>query len=334
MKVAIVGAGIIGLYLAWKLAKRREEVTVFERKEKVGKECCSGLFSERILEFIPESEKLIRNKIDFCLIHFPKKTLRIGFSRKFLVINHFQLDELTANLAQEAGVKIILKNNIKEEDLELLEANFERIIGCDGANSIVRKSLNLAEPKIQLGIQGFIPKKDYSNTELPFMEVKVKKRTEFFSPYVETWPTDNGFIWKIPRGEEAEWGIMENPKTARKTFEDFLRKNNLKLENIKSAVIPQGLIFPLSFNSEITLCGDASGLTKPWSGGGVIWGLIAANLLLKNFPDFVKYEKEAKSFFWPKIAFSKIAKKTIYLLGFKTPWILPKNYRIEGDFLI
>jgi len=37
MKVAIVGAGICGLYLAWKLSEKGYSVTVFEKKEKIGK---------------------------------------------------------------------------------------------------------------------------------------------------------------------------------------------------------------------------------------------------------------------------------------------------------
>ena len=60
MKVAIIGAGICGLYLALKLSESGSEVTVFEKKEKIGKEVCSGLVSERILDFIPESQKLIQ----------------------------------------------------------------------------------------------------------------------------------------------------------------------------------------------------------------------------------------------------------------------------------
>jgi len=47
MKVAIVGGGTSGLYLAWKLSQKGEEVVVFEKKKKIGKEVCSGLFSER-----------------------------------------------------------------------------------------------------------------------------------------------------------------------------------------------------------------------------------------------------------------------------------------------
>ena len=286
-------------------------MTLFERKKEIGKKTCSGLFSKRILDFIPESRGLIQNEIGFVLIHFPKKTLKVNFSKKFLVISHFELDKLAFGLAKKSGANIVLSHNLTRDSFAGLEG-FERVIGCDGANSVVREELGLGRPSFRLAIQGFIQKRDNSD-------------------FVETWPVRNGFIWKIPRGKEIEYGIIGNLSEARKAIEEFLEKKNLHLERVGSAIVPQGLIIPK--NQKITLVGDAAGLTKPWSGGGVVWGLIAADILLKNFPDFKKYQKEARRFFLPKIVFSKIAKNLVYFFGFRFPWIFPKEIKIEGDFL-
>ena len=307
MKLAIVGAGINGLYLAWKLSERGHQVAVFERKEKIGKEACSGLFSERILDFIPESRKLIQNQIDSVLIHFPRRTLRIKFSRKFLIMSHFELDNLAAVLAKNAGAEIFLNNPIKE-----IPQGFDRVIGCDGAVSVIRKNLGLSEPKFRMGVLGFVQKPDSSS-------------------FVETWPIKNGFIWKIPRGGETEYGAIGNPKEVKDIFYNFLKKNNLQIERETAALVPQDLI--VSLNDSVALCGDAAGLCKPWSGGGVIWGIIAANLLLKNFPDFLKYKNNLKRFFGPRIFFSRLATCAAYFFGFNFPWIFPKNIKIESDFL-
>jgi digeranylgeranylglycerophospholipid reductase len=311
-KTAIIGAGINGLYLAWQLAQKNHPVFVFEKKAEIGKQACSGLFSEKILEFIPESKQLIENKIDFVLIHFPGKTLKINFKTNFLVMNHFKLDQLVGQLAEQAGAKIYLKKSINNLT-ELTE--FDRIIGCDGADSLVSQSLNLAKQKFLLAVQGFVDQENRSN-------------------YVETWPVKNGFIWKIPRGKQIEWGIMTKPEQAKLVFNNFLKKRNIILKETKAALVPEKFNFLYLKNPKITVCGDAAGLVKPWSGGGVIWGLIAAEQLLKNFPDFLKYHKALKKFFLLKIIFSKIAVKLVYFFGFNFAWLLPKKFKINNDFLI
>ncbi len=329
MRVAIIGGGISGLYLAWKLSEKKHDITVFERKKEISNNACSGLFSQRILEFIPESSKLIQNRIDHVLLHFPKKTVKVKFSRDFFVMSHSELDRLVAGLAHRAGAKIILNSNISSVPKE-----YDRVIGCDGANSFVRKSLRLSEPKYRLGILGFLDNPCSEN-------------------YVETWPCKNGFtpleitgqkkkdkknksltgfIWKIPRGKETEYGILANPREAKILLDEFLNKNKIILKRIESKIVPQGFIIPS--DPLITLCGDAIGLTKSWSGGGVIWGLTAAGILLKAFPDFLKYKKAMRRFFIPKIILSKVAVKSVYFLGFKMPWFLLKKIRMESDFLV
>jgi len=307
-KVAIIGAGICGLYLAQKLSQKGFDITVFEKKQKIGKHACSGLFSQKILNFIPESKRIIQNRIKYALLHFPKKTIRLDFSKDFLVMEHYKLDELVADLIDKEKVKIVLGKRI-----DSFPEGFDRIIGCDGVHSQTRKLLGIKDCDYRIGIQGFVDKED-------------------FSDFVEIWATKNGFIWKIPRGERIEYGIIENVREAKPLFDQFLEKNNIQVKEIISAFIPQG--FKLSSNDKITLCGDAAGLTKPWSGGGVIWGLIAADILLKNFPNLVKYKVSLERFFVFRIFLLKIVTKIVYFIGFYFSFLIPKRVKIENDFLI
>ncbi len=306
IKTAIIGGGISGLYLAWKLSEKGHDITLFEKEKDIGQnKACSGLFSKRILEYIPQSEKLIQNRINFVEINFPRKKIKVNFSKQFLVMDHSQLDKLVFGLIKKAEIKFGYNINFIPE-------GFDRIIGCDGANSFVRKSLNVPDPQYRIGILGFTEKQ--SNQD-----------------YVEVWPVKKGFIWEIPRGKETEYGIMTEPKRATKELNNFIEKRNISLKRKNARLIPQG--FNIPDNTKITLVGDAAGMTKPWSGGGVVWSLTACNMLVKNFPDFKKYRREARRFFIPKIIFSKSATKIVYFFGFNFPWLLPSENKMESDFL-
>ncbi len=312
MKVAIIGAGTSGLYIAHKLAKKGHEVTVFEKNDSIGNKICSGLFSERILAFVPESEPLIQNRINSVLINFPRKSIEVSFSKQFLVMDHSKLDHLLSDLCRKVGVKIVLGNKVSN-----IPTDFDRVIGCDGAESVTRKQLGGKEPSLRLGIQGFVPLQTSETTQENF---------------VEAWPCKNGFLWKIPRGDKLEYGVITDINTAHRTFVDFVKEKNILVNNIKAKLVPQGLIIP--DNNKITLCGDAAGLTKPWSGGGVVWGFRAADILIENFPNFNSYRRKTKRFFIKKIIFSKIAVTLVYLVGFTIPWMLPKRAKMESDFLL
>ncbi|MBU2540004.1 NAD(P)-binding protein [Patescibacteria group bacterium] len=330
MKIAIIGAGISGLYLGWKLAKKGHDVTIFEKNTAIGNKVCSGLFSERILDFVPKSKNLVENEINSVLISFPKKQVKVIFSKRFLIMDHSKLDILLADIARSVGAKIILNHKVSE-----IPEGFDRIIGCDGAESHIRKTLKGKEPNLRLGIQGFVS--PHTITRESFVDDKTNQGSDSSfgvgvkDNIVEAWPCKNGFLWKISRKNSTEYGVITDLDKAHRAFSNFIKENNIPIKEVKAKIISQGLIIPK--NNKITLCGDAAGITKPWSGGGVIWGFRAADILLENFPDFKKYRRKANCFFIKKILISKIAIKIVYFLGFNIPWLLPKNNKIESDFL-
>jgi len=308
MKVAIVGCGITGAYLGWQLAEKGNDVTIFEKRDKIGKDVCSGLISERLWTFIPKNEKLIKNKVNYCRVNFPNKTITLKFKIPFIVLSHAEMDKYVAELAKKSGANIKLNSDIKE-----IPEGFDKVIGTGGALDTIRKNLKLKDPKTYTGLLCYVDEKDNSDV-------------------VDAWPIGDGFCWRIPRGENIEYGIMANPKQARELFNKFALRQGFKINKLKAAIIPQGLIIPKE--RSVTICGgDASGLTKPWSGGGVIWTLTSANILLNNFPNFLKYRQSLLNFFLPrKIAYTVLT-KLVYFAGYNMPWLLPSKRIVDPDFL-
>ena len=307
-KVAIIGAGITGLYLAWKLSKQNYEVRVFESKKEIGKESCSGLISDRILESVPQAEEFTENKIDKARINFPNKTVTLTFSNDFLAVDRPAFDKNLGELARSAGAEINLNNHVQQ-----LPQEYDYVLGCGGPHSITREKLNLKDLDYRLGIRGFVDKSSESSV-------------------VDTWPVNQGFIWKIPRKERIEYGIIAPRQKARPLLNDFLEERGLSLQGVAADLIGQNLNF--SSNGKIALCGEAAGLTKGWSGGGVIWGLKAADFLINTFPDLQKYRRKTKWFFGPKIFTTNIATDLVYKLGFNLPFLLPSHVKVDSDFLV
>ncbi|MFH0928956.1 MAG: NAD(P)-binding protein [Candidatus Aenigmatarchaeota archaeon] len=321
MRIGIVGCGINGSYLAWKLSKEHD-VTVFEKKKKIGKDVCSGLVSERIWNFIPKSEKLIVNVIKEAVLHFSKKDVHLKFYPDMLVLKRKPLDKYVASMAQEAGAKIMLGSEIKrvynvrgmkpQVKVGGKVHEFDRLIGADGYFSVVRKSVGIRDPKYRLGIYTYVNKKADSQS-------------------VDIYPTRNGFSWVIPRKKNLEYGILEEPSVARKMFNSFCKSKRIRPKRIHSYVVPTDLTD--AERGKVALCGDVIGLTKPWSGGGILWSMKADDILVKNFPDFRKYDRDLRHYFEPKILFSNFAQWLGKGVANRVPFLAPKEVSFDSDWI-
>lgn len=313
-KIAIIGAGIIGLYLGWRLKQKGYEVVIFEKKDRVGGKPCTALVSERIKEYLPINNNLYEKKIDSVLVHFPKKDIRVRVNPAYLIFERDVLDDFVFDLAKNVGVEIIFNKEVNE-----IPKDFTRIIGCDGALSGIRSLLNLPNTFCRLGIQYFTDTGDFPRETI---EVWPKKFNHF---------PKHGFLWKVLKDKRIEYGIIGSNKDAKEEFDNFLTKReiDIKSKNLKAALIPQGLQLPKSNN--ITLLGDSAGMTKPTTGGGIVWGFKAGDILADCFPDLRKYRRKTIRFFRIRILKGKIAVFVSYFLGNYLPFLLPKEISIDPD---
>ncbi len=303
-KVAVIGAGIIGLYTAVKLRQKGFSVVVFEKNDRVGKKPCSALISERIKEHISVPDNLYQRKVTSVLVHFPKKNIELIVKPNFLHFERKKLDEFVFQLAQKAGVEFFFGKEIKE-----IPQGFDKVIFCTGA--LFSKCRNF-----RLGIQYFV-----ENSEDQGIEIWPKVFTK----------NKYGFLWKIPGQESIEYGGIGQADRMLPELSNFLQQKNIAFDKskVKSAIIPQGLCF--SEDNNVFLLGDAAGMTKPTTGGGVIWGMTATDILINNFSDFKKAERKIKRFFKPKILKGKLEVRVGYFIGEKLPFLLPKRFPIDAD---
>jgi 2-polyprenyl-6-methoxyphenol hydroxylase-like FAD-dependent oxidoreductase len=145
MRIAILGAGPAGLYLAYLIKRRRPDwdVTVVEQNRADATFGFGVVFSERALEFLRDDDEATYSAIaphveswsDIALVHREERVVIDGIG--FAAIGRLKLLEILQARARSVGVELIFGRVVTELD-EL--GNADLIVGADGVNSLVRRT--------------------------------------------------------------------------------------------------------------------------------------------------------------------------------------------------
>jgi 2-polyprenyl-6-methoxyphenol hydroxylase-like FAD-dependent oxidoreductase len=145
MRIAILGAGPAGLYLAYLIKRRRPDtdITVVEQNAADATFGFGVVFSDRALEFLREDDRETYAAItphmeswnDITIVHRGERVVIDGVG--FAAIGRLRLLQLLQARARSAGVVPVYERVVGSLD-ELAGADL--IVGADGVNSLVRRS--------------------------------------------------------------------------------------------------------------------------------------------------------------------------------------------------
>jgi geranylgeranyl reductase family protein len=276
----VVGAGPSGARFARGAAERGQDVLVFEQGE-VGKPlACSGHVSTDLWAFTPEGarEDLLQNEVSGARFHTGGPGSRAFRFYKddpiSNVIDRVGLDRALVDAAREAGADVREEHTVlgvsEDRDGVTVEVRgpdgvethrARMVAGCDGPSSRVRRELGLPDPDELLhGVLGFADDPDHDD-------------------FVDVHLTVPGFFaWRIPRGEAGvEYGLAMGPDhDVRERFESFTDAYGVETDRRCSGLIPIGPPARVTGRRSL-LVGDAAAQTKPFTGGGIRYGMIAAD---------------------------------------------------------
>jgi len=286
---AVVGVGPAGARFARRAAEQGHDVVAFESGELGKPLACSGHVSLDVWEFVPDEhrEALFQNEIRGARFHLGGAgSPAHRFYKDDAVsnaIDRVQLDKVLADAASNAGADVREQHTVTDVeehrdrvDLtvrgpeETFDVSARMVAGSDGPRSRVREALGLPEPDEFLhGALAFDPEPDHED----FVDVHLTV-PEFFA-------------WRIPRGDGGvEYGLAAAPgEDVPGRFDDLVADYGVDVEHRCSGLIPIGPPDTVTSHRGFLL-GDAAGQTKPFTGGGIRYGMTAADAAARELdPD-------------------------------------------------
>jgi len=301
----IVGAGPIGGYLARKLVEKELSVLILEEHSEIGRPFqCAGLVNPKAMASVDLLDTVL-TPIWGARIYSPEGTLvEIGQKDKVRTwsVCRKLFDEAVVIQSIKSGADIWLSSKpinlkIEENKVEIeistpdgiKNLNTKVICGADGAHSWVRRTLKMGRPKeTMIGMQIEVTGYNGKSGKLDM--------------YTGSDISPGFFAWVIPSGETARVGVWSQTKyIGEKSCEDLLNelmRNSRWAHKFKDCKevgrfvgsVPSGILKNTT-STRVALFGDAAGICKPTTGGGIGPGFAHIDLIVDDFANLIRDNK-------------------------------------------
>jgi len=297
--ISIIGAGPVGNYLACCLAKEGFEVEVYEEHDEIGVPIqCTGILTSSIKKIIDISDEFVVNTINRIRIFSPNNNfVEINLKDCDYIVDRIKFDNYFSFKAKGLGVKYNLgwkflgfENGLMKFNKGVRKTNI--LIGADGCNSKVAKVCGFGKRKIMFGLQALV-------------------KLDHDLDLVDTFLIEKGFGWVVPEGNGVCRVGLVSSDPAKNNLKSFLSKFGGFVLGYQSGPIP---IYDRSFKTSkgnVYLVGDAAGMVKQTTYGGIVQGMMAAEELVKSLKTGKSYDKLWRKRIGRELFFGKMIRKKL-----------------------
>lgn len=276
MNIAIIGAGPIGCYAGYLLAKAGNMVTIYENHPQVGTPIqCTGLLTSEFDEFQLPMDSFLVNTFTGVEVFSPTK--KICMRQKEYLVCRTKFDNFFADLARKAGAEIFVQHSfLRKEGRELIIRDItgkmekrimpDLVLAADGPLSPTAKAYGLYHPAREnyFGVQATVHRNFDPQT---------------FQAYFGREICPDLFAWIVPESATVARVGVAMKKDSKAYFDRFMQRHSFTAVEMQAGTIP--VYFPKQElqKDNCYVLGDAAGFVKATTLGGLYPGLKQAQIL-------------------------------------------------------
>ena len=300
--VLIIGGGPAGSSLGYIIQKAGYKCCIVDKAIFPRNKLCGGLLTKKAHNLIAEifGDTLFpceRTSKNVSLFLGTQKLSNIQTDSDFYLISRINFDYyfiekyIKANGILFEGCKVkslsIDTNHAMLSSGEEIE--FTVLIGADGANSQVRKCIDVNYRPNAMCLEFDSPSCDVTD------EIQV-----YFSAI------RSGYGWCFPKEDRytvGVGGLITTNKDIKKSFEAFNKSTGKSAEKAKilGALIPFGKFVKIPCKNNIILIGDAAGLVDPITGEGLYFAFLSAKYASEAVIDFFASQRNLSQSYLPNV---------------------------------
>ena len=281
--VAIIGGGPAGLYAGQQLAGHGWRVDLFEEHREIGQPVhCTGVLAREAFDVFGLPTDALLNELSTVRFYAPSgATVEHSTAEvEAVVIDRALFDRRLAERAERAGVRVhrarVTALDVDREGISvtsgLASARARVAVLACGASYALQRRLGLGLPKLMLqSAQAEVPAERLGAVEVHFG--------------ADVAP--GGFAWAVPvrRSDRTcvRVGVMcdgDASRHFRRTLERIAPRWGVQIDE---SCTPRQKVLPLApiertYSDRVLVLGDAAGLVKPTTGGGIYYSLLSGQL--------------------------------------------------------